>query len=399
MLVAAGVALALAQPAQAYVRSRADSGIPKYWQKSCIPVTVYQNGFADMSRDEVAKSIAAAAHTWSPTAVTCPDGVSHPFVEIVTSIAPEGELPPTPAYDGRNTLLFYTYDRPYPPPEVSGISLNVIALTSTWARADGHIVDADVRVNAKDNFFANLDPGSTAGNGQLPFDLQNAITHEFGHLIGLGHTCWSPFSDPEQPVDDQGVPGAVLQRRARRAAPDGDVRDHRRQPGDHEAHAVGRRHPGGVRHLSRRTGPPRLHARHARGRLRLQRRRDRAATVDGPGAARGRRRRPRHVPSSSTRTSRIDASPRFELGGTSSSCSALRKPAATTVSRQWPGTRRSSRNVPSRLTSALAFAPPGPIASRRPRATAAPVVFAFTSPAIPPGNGTVRFAYVPGVAS
>jgi MYXO-CTERM domain-containing protein len=212
MLVAACVApalalaLALAQPAQAYVRSRADSGIPKYWQKSCIPITVYQNGFTDMSRDEVAKSIAAAAHTWSPTAVTCPDGVSHPFLEIVTSIAPEGELPPTPAYDGRNTLLFYTYDRPYPPAEDSGITFNVVALTSTWARADGHIVDADVRVNAKDNPFANLDPGATGGNAQSPYDLQNAITHELGHLIGLGHTCWSPMSDPEQPIDDMGVP-------------------------------------------------------------------------------------------------------------------------------------------------------------------------------------------------
>ena len=198
-------AAALSTPARAYVRSRTDGGIPKYWQTSCISIVIYQNSFTDMTRDEVAKSIAAAAHAWSPTAVTCPDGASHPFIEIVPAIAPETELPPTPAYDGHNTLLFYTYARPYPPAEVSGISASVIALTATWARADGHIVDADVRINALDNFFANIDPGGTGGNGQTLYDLQNAITHEFGHLIGLGHTCWSPFSDPDQPINDQGV--------------------------------------------------------------------------------------------------------------------------------------------------------------------------------------------------
>jgi MYXO-CTERM domain-containing protein len=204
LIVVASVAIA--SPARAYVRSLTDGGIPKYWQTSCIPIAVYQNTFTDMTRDEVAKSIAAAAHTWSPTAVTCPDGDSHPFLEIVPWIEPESTVPPKPGYDGQNTLLFYTPIRPYPPPEESGITIGVLASTSTWARADGHIVDVDVRVNAVDNFFANLDPGNTGDNGQTTFDLQNAITHEFGHLIGLGHTCWNPFSDRDQPIDDQGVP-------------------------------------------------------------------------------------------------------------------------------------------------------------------------------------------------
>jgi MYXO-CTERM domain-containing protein len=205
LLMAVALAVASA-PASAYVRKRTDGGIGEYWKGSCIPLAVYMNDFAQMSRDEVAKSVAAAAHAWSPTAVTCPDGLSHPFLEIVPVLAPANTPAPRVDNDGHNTLLFYTPEHPYP--EISSFSSLTIALTSVFARADGHIVDADVQINAVDNIFANRDPGYVAAGDYDPLDLQNAVTHELGHLIGLGHSCWNPFSDFDQPIDnmDAGVP-------------------------------------------------------------------------------------------------------------------------------------------------------------------------------------------------
>src|SRR5204863_6245012 len=141
---------------------------------------------------------------WSPTAVTCPDGVSHPFLEIVTQLAADGAKPPLPAWDGHNTVIFYGPSLAPPVDSPLQPGSQIIALTSVFARANGKIVDADVQVNNMDYQWTNRDPGYIPGNGQgdYAYDLQNAVTHELGHLQGLGHTCWAPFSDFEQPIDD-----------------------------------------------------------------------------------------------------------------------------------------------------------------------------------------------------
>jgi hypothetical protein len=202
-LVGALSVVAASPAAHAYVRAKTADGIPVYWTTSCASVTIYLNGFSMMSRDEVAKSLGAAAHAWSPDAVTCTAGdgsLSHQYFEIVPSLAADGAVPPAVGPDGHNIVVFHLDDWPV------DFSANALAVTSLTKKRDGRILDADVEINAQWLEWGNLDPGDPGpSNGQGPaFDLQDAITHEFGHFIGLDHTCFGPADPPPPQVDNNG---------------------------------------------------------------------------------------------------------------------------------------------------------------------------------------------------
>ena len=58
---------------------------------------------------------------------------------------------------------------------------DILALTYTWSNGEGEIVHFDIAINAEDHTW------STDGNTEA-HDLQNTITHEFGHVLGLDHS-------------------------------------------------------------------------------------------------------------------------------------------------------------------------------------------------------------------
>jgi hypothetical protein len=185
-----------AGPAHAYVRYKAKDGVTGvYWPTTCVPVTIYLDGFNQMRANDVAKAVAAAAHTWSPDEVTCADGTSHPYLEIVPSLSSDGGMPPI-TNDSRNVLVIRTASWPH--------AVEGLAITTVTSAPDGHIVDADTEVNARDHQWANLDPGAPQDGHTDTFDMQNALTHEFGHFIGLDHSCYS--GPPPVPTDNLGNP-------------------------------------------------------------------------------------------------------------------------------------------------------------------------------------------------
>jgi len=202
-ILAAAIAtsLAFAGRAEAYVRYKAANGKLFQWSQTCVPMVLYPKDLvAMMTAAEIENAVDASAATWSAGMNPC----TYLAVSVVTSM----EATPRATNDGKNVVIFR--DSSWCKQTASGAcDANVpydpaaLALTSVSAgTSSGIIKDADVEVNAYHFNWADL-VAHPELEGTSYHDLQNAVTHEMGHVIGLDHTC---FLQPPAPLDQNGNP-------------------------------------------------------------------------------------------------------------------------------------------------------------------------------------------------
>jgi MYXO-CTERM domain-containing protein len=203
-LVAALATLGAAAPAHAFVRYKTSMGKDFAWKQSCIPLTYYPSsmidaaGAMDMTPEQIDKAVQASAAAWSSGANDC----SFLVINAESSV----KAAPSAVYDKRNSLIFQTRNWCGPKTKTGACSYDSLALAITSVfvvQSDGTIRDADIEINGANFIWADLD-SEPANSGKQ--DLQNALTHEMGHMIGLDHTCYMPGDTAPRAVDQNGNP-------------------------------------------------------------------------------------------------------------------------------------------------------------------------------------------------
>jgi hypothetical protein len=152
-----------------------------YWPSRNVPYLINHQGYSELPLDEVVGAMRRSFTAWS--APDCTD-FSFTFggltdVNETNVTRTEREQP-----DYRNVVRWR--EDAWPPADAThaGIRADWLALTVlVYDTETGEIVDADMDLNG-----VNFRWTTTDARAERATDVQNVVTHEVGHVLGLGHT-------------------------------------------------------------------------------------------------------------------------------------------------------------------------------------------------------------------
>jgi hypothetical protein len=185
-LVVAATLLGTAD-ASAYVLQRTETGAAVHWPHTCVSWWMEGQGCPDVTPTETLETLRASFEKWDALEAVYVD-FEEAGVSCIDTVGMDLQGP-------LNVMMWRSGIDGWPHTD------RVVGLTTlTLDINTGEIVDADVEFNAEDFTFA-ID-----GDGNA-YDLQHAVTHEIGHVLGLDHS-----TDPSSVMFETADPGAVDKR-------------------------------------------------------------------------------------------------------------------------------------------------------------------------------------------
>jgi hypothetical protein len=184
LLITTGLSAAPPRLATAFVRNTVDDkpNILLYWPTRVIPYWVHHDGAPGLSLEQVTGAVRRSFLTWSSPSCTdlqtLLEGITDRDATNLTSGESEADL--------RNVVRWQSTAWPPAGSEDTLVTSDMLALTVLVFNAEtGVILDADIDVNGVD-YAWSVAEGSEGSESAM--DIENVLTHEVGHLFGLGHT-------------------------------------------------------------------------------------------------------------------------------------------------------------------------------------------------------------------
>jgi hypothetical protein len=183
-------------PSSAYVPSTTkETGTRLRWTKSnCVYLRTNARGSDNIKDGSDVAAVKKAIKNWADAIRTCS------YLKFLV-LEDKDDAKPSFTRNGCNENVVYWVEagwksnRKFDP--MAAAITTVFFVEKKGDSRDGRILDADMELNGE--FFTW---SSNGGAGKT--DIDNTVTHELGHVMGLDHPCYDPNSTLPRPKDSEG---------------------------------------------------------------------------------------------------------------------------------------------------------------------------------------------------